>query len=178
MEHYTEIFLITIGVVVSNLTLIIIFCIATITCCIKKRYKRQADTEPDTSSTTRSFSSGYHSRRSSQSDGNQQEMSITTECRTSQPDDLIFENPSLLLSATAGPILDQGHQFSTDLISDAHSEDTQQRKGSLTYSRETQILLPTSGPPIDPDNTREYIPACFSPVATLQCIQDDKALLR
>ena len=41
---------------------------------------------------------------------------------------------------------------------------------SLTYSCETQILLPTSGPPIDPYNTREYIPTRFTPVATLsQC---------
>ena len=34
-------------------------------------------------------------------------------------------------------------------------------------SYETQILLPTSGPLIDPHNTREYIPTCFTPVATL-----------
>ena len=40
----------------------------------------------------------------------------------------------------------------------------------LTYSCETQILLPTSGLPIDTHNTREYIPAWFTPVATLsQC---------
>ena len=40
---------------------------------------------------------------------------------------------------------------------------------------ETQILLPTSGPPIDPYNTREYIPTCFTPVATLsQCTHDDR----
>ena len=35
---------------------------------------------------------------------------------------------------------------------------------------EHQILLPTSGSPIDPHNTREYIPKWISPVATLsQC---------
>ena len=33
----------------------------------------------------------------------------------------------------------------------------------------------TSGPPIDPHNTREYIPTCFTPVATLsQCTYDGR----
>ena len=71
----------------------------------------------------------------------------------------VHENPLVLsLDPTTGPILDRD-----------------KCKDSLTYSRETQILLPTSGPPIDPYNTREYIPTCFNPVATLsQCTHDGR----
>ena len=40
---------------------------------------------------------------------------------------------------------------------------------------ENPIPLLSSGPPIDPDNTREYIPEWFSPVATLsQCTHDGR----
>ena len=75
-------------------------------------------------------------------------------CCQGHPPEL--ENPSL--DPTTGPILDQ------DKCED-----------SLTYSHETQILLPTSGPPVDPHNTREYIPTCFNPVATLsQCTHDGR----
>ena len=60
-------------------------------------------------------------------------------------------------------------------MTDTDVEDGLQTKDSLTHSHETQILLPTSGPPIDPHNTREYIPTCFSPVATLsQCSHDHR----
>ena len=41
---------------------------------------------------------------------------------------------------------------------------------------ENPIPLLSSGPPIDPDNTREYIPEWFSPVATLsQCTHDGRS---
>ena len=71
------------------------------------------------------------------------------------------------LDPTTRPILDQDKcVVEVDIL---HSED------SLTYSHETQILLPTSGPPIDPHNTREYIPTWFNPVATLsQCTHDGR----
>ena len=37
------------------------------------------------------------------------------------------------------------------------------------------LLIHISGPPVDSDNTREYIPACFSPVATLsQCTHNGR----
>ena len=53
--------------------------------------------------------------------------------------------------------------------------DMENPKDSLTHSHKTQILLPTPGPPIDPYNTREYIPTCFTPVATLsQCTHDGR----
>ena len=43
------------------------------------------------------------------------------------------------------------------------------------YDMEHPILLPTPGPPIDPHNTREYIPEWISPVATLsQCTHDGR----
>ena len=59
-------------------------------------------------------------------------------------------------------------------MADTDMEDALQTEDSPTYSRETQILTPTSGPP-DPHNTREYIPTCFSPVATLsQCTHDHR----
>ena len=46
---------------------------------------------------------------------------------------------------------------------------------SRNYETKHPILLPTSGPPIDPLNTREYIPEWFSPVATLsQCTHDGR----
>ena len=80
-------------------------------------------------------------------------------CQGHQSELRVHENPLMLsLYPTTGPILDQ------DKCED-----------SLTYSHETQILLPTSGPPIDPHNTREYIPTCFTPVATLsQCTHDGR----
>ena len=64
-------------------------------------------------------------------------------CCQGHPSELrVHENPLMLsLYPTTGPILNQ------DKCDD-----------SLTYSHETQILLPTSGPPIDPYNTRQYIP--------------------
>ena len=43
------------------------------------------------------------------------------------------------------------------------------------HETEHPILPPTSGSPIDPHNTREYIPERFSPVATLsQCTHDGR----
>ena len=43
------------------------------------------------------------------------------------------------------------------------------------YETERPILTPISDPPIDPHNTREYIPEWFSPVATLsQCTHDGR----
>ena len=78
----------------------------------------------------------------------------------------------------AFPIVDQGKPewfTETRKMTDIDMKDAQQRKDSLTYSHETQILLPTSGPPIDPHNTKEYIPTCFTPVATLsQCTHDGR----
>ena len=60
-------------------------------------------------------------------------------------------------------------------MTETDMEDALQKEDSLTYSHETQISLPTSGPHIDPHNTREYIPTCFIPVATLsQCTHDGK----
>ena len=47
----------------------------------------------------------------------------------------------------------------------------------FTNSRETQILLSTSGPPIDNTYTREYVPERLTPVATLShCTQDGRCL--
>ena len=47
--------------------------------------------------------------------------------------------------------------------------------GQQKYEMKHPILIPTSGPPIDPHNTREYIPEWFSPVATLsQCTSDGR----
>ena len=67
---------------------------------------------------------------------------------------------------------DRPERFSeTHKITDTDMENLLQREDSFTYSLETQILLPT------PHNTREYIPACFTPVATLsQCTHDGRCL--
>ena len=80
-------------------------------------------------------------------------------CQGHPPELCVHENHLISrLDPITGPILDQ------DKCED-----------SLTYSHETQILLPTSGPPIDPYNTREYIPTCFTPVDTLsQCTHDGR----
>ena len=89
-----------------------------------------------------------------------QNSATVDHCCRGHPSELcVHENPLVLsLYPTTGPILDQD-----------------KCKDSLTYSHETQILLPTSGPPIDPYNTREYIPTCFTPVATLsQCTHDGR----
>ena len=82
------------------------------------------------------------------------------------------------LQSPAGPIV---HQEIPDCFNEmCKNTETEikcalQREDSLTYSHETQILLPTSGPPIDPYNTREFIPACFTPVDTLsQCTHDGR----
>ena len=71
---------------------------------------------------------------------------------------------------TPAPILDQDKcECKVVEVDTLHSED------SLTYNHETQILLPTSDPPTDPHNTREYIPTCFTPVPTLsQCTHDGR----
>ena len=84
-------------------------------------------------------------------------------CQDHPPELFAHENPLILsLNPTTGPC----NVVEVDTL---HSED------SLTYSHETQILLPTSGPPIDPYNTREYIPTCFTPVATLsQCTHEGR----
>ena len=56
---------------------------------------------------------------------------------------------------------------------DTNMENVLQREDSLTHSRDTQILLPTSIN--SAHNTREYIPTCFTPVATLlQCTNDGR----
>ena len=85
------------------------------------------------------------------------------------------EHPSHL---TSGLIVDQDRpEWFTEIynMTDAEMEAALLREESLIYSHEIQILLPTSGPPIDPHNTREYIPTCFTPVATLsQCTHDGR----
>ena len=82
------------------------------------------------------------------------------------------DNPS---HPTASSTVNQGRPewfTETCKITDADMENVLQREDSLTHSRETQILLPTF---IDPHNTREYIPACFTPVTTLsQCTHDGR----
>ena len=91
---------------------------------------------------------------------------------------VIHENLSLTLAPIPGPIIDQERPdwfAETCKMTETDIEDALQREDSLTYSHETQILLPTSGPPIDLHNTREYIPTCFTPVATLsQCTHDGR----
>ena len=81
-------------------------------------------------------------------------------CCQGHPSELCVHENLLILSLdpTTGPILDQ-----------------EKCEDSLTYSHETQILIPTSDAPIDPQNTREYLPTCFTPVATLsQCTHDGR----
>ena len=51
-----------------------------------------------------------------------------------------------------------------------HAAMTHGSIGQQQCEMEHPILLPSSGPPIDPHNTQDYIPTWFSPVATLsQC---------
>ena len=90
---------------------------------------------------------------------------------------VIIEDYCLSPNPTSGPIVDQSGPMFTETckMTDTDMEDALRREHSLTHSHETQILLPTSGPPIDPHNTREYIPTCFTPVATLsQCTHDGR----
>ena len=92
---------------------------------------------------------------------------------------MIQENLSLTPAPIHGLSVDQDRpEWFTEMckMTDINMEDSLQREHSLTYSHETQILLPTCGPPIDPHNTREYIPTCFTPVATLsQCTHDGRS---
>ena len=94
-------------------------------------------------------------------------------CQTPPQEHVIHENLSLTTAPIPGLSVDQERpEWFTEMckMTDTDMEDALQREDSLTYSHETQILLPPSGPPIDPYNTREYIPTCFTPVATLsQC---------
>ena len=78
------------------------------------------------------------------------------------------ENP---LHSSAGPVVDleRPPQWCTETCKTTNTD----VKNAL--ERGTDILLPTSGPPIDPYNTSEYIPKCFTPVATLsQCTHDGR----
>ena len=88
---------------------------------------------------------------------------------------VIIKAHCLTSHTTSGPIIDQGRPkwfTETRKMTETDMEDALQREDSLTH---TQILPPTSGPPIDPHNTREYIPTCFTPVATLsQCTHDGR----
>ena len=60
-------------------------------------------------------------------------------------------------------------------VMEEYSTLTRDSIGQYEYTMEHSISLPTSGPPIDPHNTREYIPEWFSPVATLsQCTHDGR----
>ena len=99
-------------------------------------------------------------------------------CQTPPQEHVIHENLSLTPAPIPGLSVDQDRpEWFTEIckMTETDMEDALQREDSLTYSHETQILLPTSGPPIDPHNTREYIPTCFTPVATLsQCTHDGR----
>ena len=90
-----------------------------------------------------------------------------------QDRDVDITSPCLSPNPISGPIVDQDRPewlAKSHKMRDTDVEDGLQTKDSLTHSHETQSLVPTSGPPIDPHDTREYIPACFTPVATLsQC---------
>ena len=95
---------------------------------------------------------------------------------TSKHQDMDHTTVQNLLCYTAGPVVDldrppqQGTEIYKNKATDTNIENALQKEDSLPYSHKTQILLPTSGPPID---TREYIPTCFTPVATLsQCTHD------
>ena len=84
----------------------------------------------------------------------QENQDTDLNCQT--PPQEHHENLSLTPAAIPGPIVDQDRtDWFTDIyrMTDIDMEDALQKEDSLiTYSRETQILLPTSGPPIDPDN--------------------------
>ena len=107
-------------------------------------------------------------------------------CQTPPQEHVIHENLSLTHPLIPGPSVDQDRpEWFTEMckmtetemskMTETDKEDALRKEDSLTYSRKTQILLPTSGPPIDPHNTREYIPTCFTPVATLsQCTHDGR----
>ena len=99
-------------------------------------------------------------------------------CQTPPQEHVIHENLSLTPAPIPGLSVDQDRpKWFTEMckMTETDMEDALQREDSLTYSHETQILLPTSGPPIDPYNTREYIPTYFTPVATLsQCTHDGR----
>ena len=99
-------------------------------------------------------------------------------CQTPPQEHVIHEHLSLTPSPISGLSVDQDRpEWFTEMCKmiETDMEDALQREDSLTYSHETQIFLPTSGPPIDPYNTREYIPTCFTPVATLsQCTHDGR----
>ena len=77
--------------------------------------------------------------------------------QTPPQEHVIHENLSLTPAPIPGPIIDQDRlEWFTETckMTDNNMEDALEKEDSLTYSRETQILLPTSGPPIDPYNTR------------------------
>ena len=99
-------------------------------------------------------------------------------CQPPSQEHVIHENLSLTPAPVPGSSVDQDKpEWFTEMckMTETDMEDALQREDFLTYSHETQILLPTSGPPIDPHNTREYIPTCFTPVATLsQCTHDGR----
>ena len=99
-------------------------------------------------------------------------------CQTPPEKPVQHGNISLTSAPIPGLSVDQDRlEWFTEIckMTEADMEDALvlRKEDSLTYSRETEILLATSGPPIDPYNTREYIPTCFTPVATLsQCTHD------
>ena len=99
-------------------------------------------------------------------------------CQTTPQEHVIHENLSLTPDPIPGLSVDQDRpEWFTEMckMTDIDMEDALRTEDSLAYRQETQILLPTSGPPIDPHNTREYIPTCFTPVATLsQCTHDGR----
>ena len=99
-------------------------------------------------------------------------------CQTPPQEHVIHENLSVTPALIPAPSVDQDRpEWFTEMckMTDTDMEDALQKEDSLTYSHETQILLPTSGRPIDPYNTRQYIPTCFTPVATLsQCTHDGR----
>ena len=96
-------------------------------------------------------------------------------CQTPPQEHVISKNLSLTPAPIPAPSVDQDRpEWFTEMcnMTDTDMEDALQKEDSLTYSHET---LPTSGPPIDPHNTREYIPTCFTPVDTLsQCTHDGR----
>ena len=67
-----------------------------------------------------------------------------------------------------------GREGSTDGMEE-YPALTHVSRNQQDYETKHPILLPTSGLPIDPLNTKEYIPEWFSPVATLsQCTHDGR----
>ena len=93
-------------------------------------------------------------------------------CQTLPQEPVIHENQSLTPGSMPGSSVDQEHFTGMFMMKETKSEGIPQREDPLLHSCETQILLPISDPPID---TREYIPACFAPVATLsQCTHEGR----